>query len=677
MTTYTWNVIGAGDWDDQDNWWNDTAEMPDDGYPGAGDTAFIDTTEVTVSDDTVAILNANSTDIDGDITVTNYIGGGTFTDGTVTAGTAQVIQINFEGVSLTANTIEESDLDAGKVTANVLVDPVVKGATVTAKSIARVPSSQYASNSDVTVESGSLTADTMTLVGATPAIDSPDFFTISGGTATITGAATATGAGVVIYSRGGTLRFNDGLTLSDGAALDVIYGGKTTAETLTAGENGDGTIEVEGAGSSLTVAKALTLGSGGVGNLTVTDGGALSVGGNLVVGSGSLTVDDDSTFDLKGELIIGDDATDSSADATSSPAAHKIKGTVTLDSPVKLDADCIIGDDTTGTLIVKSTVNANHYLITIGNQETGNGQLTVDGKGAKLDNIGSLDVGVDGAGTVLVENGGYVLASDLADGSSTSSSSLGTITVSGGNLRATQAYVGEHGSGSLTVQSGGAVIIGLHLHVGTDGHVTVSSNSSIDVDSTLSRNGSVVIGSGGIVSLNCFSGAYKANTVINGGSLVLMRTGAISEAYSLGFAGAGRLTLNSGVALSTALNGFGTGDSITLRGVTADNDVYSKRTFGGTLTLENGNGASVATLNFLGSYTFANFHLSEVGGNAVVTFNPSKGSAASIQDQIFNSALLSGSSAYHGLDAVGGRGSAGASATPDYWSVGHSPGPSG
>jgi T5SS/PEP-CTERM-associated repeat protein len=64
-----------------------------------------------------------------------------------------------------------------------------------------------------------------------------------------------------------------------------------------------------------------------------------------------------------------------------------------------LDADCIIGDDTEGTFIIKAkaTVNANQKTITIGNQKTGNGNLTVDGGGAELDNINSLIVGKAGA----------------------------------------------------------------------------------------------------------------------------------------------------------------------------------------------------------------------------------------------------------------------------------------
>ena len=51
------------------------------------------------------------------------------------------------------------------------------------------------------------------------------------------------------------------------------------------------------------------------------------------------------------------------------------------------------------------------------------------------------------------------------------------------------------------------------------------------------------------------------------------------------------------------------------------------------------------------------------------------GTLASLHEQIFNSALLSDTLAYHPLDAIGGRGSAIGSATPDLLSVGHGPGP--
>ena len=52
------------------------------------------------------------------------------------------MNIVFEGVSLTADTIDDGELDAGTVTTNVYVFGKVDGATVTAQNIERDPSGQ-------------------------------------------------------------------------------------------------------------------------------------------------------------------------------------------------------------------------------------------------------------------------------------------------------------------------------------------------------------------------------------------------------------------------------------------------------------------------------------------------------------------------------------------------------
>ena len=121
------------------------------------------------------------------------------------------------------------------------------------------------------------------------------------------------------------------------------------------------------------------------------------------------------------------------------------------------------------------------------------------------------------------------------------------------------------------------------------------------------------------------------------------------------------------MTLGNAISGFGAGDTINLLGVAAETDRYNPSY--GTLTLENGT-FPVDTLYIEGNYTTKNFPLAEKAGNAVVTFKPSKGSAASVQEQIFNSALLSDSLVHYAPEAVGGRGGA----TADLLSVGHAPG---
>jgi T5SS/PEP-CTERM-associated repeat protein len=440
---------------------------------------------------------------------------------------------------------------------------------------------------------------------------------------------------------------------------------------LYVGDDDDaGTLTVDD-GAGVTVANNLEIDEGGAVNVTGA-GSTLSVGGNLVIDSGSLTVDENSTLAVTGDLIIGDDdAPDSSAGPTPSPANASQSGSVTLNvENAKLRGPCIIGDNAKGGLTIdsNSTVNANKQDVTVGSQKTGNGTLTVYGDNAKLNDIKSLIVGKSGEGAVHIEDHGSVSASSLYDGSN-SSSGKGSITVSGAGsslLVNTNASVGLNASGSLAIQNNAFVGIGKDFVVGGQGQVTVSSNSDVLVGSSPGVGvGFVTIGKGGAVKLDCLDGAYKANTEISGGTLIVERPDAIAAANGISFGGAGTLTLDSAVTLSNTIDGFGSGDTIQLDGVTATKPKYSN----GTLTLLNGT-APVETLKVAGSYTTSNFGLTETGANAVVTFKPSKGSAASIQDQIFNSALLSDSLGHHAPEAIVERGSA----TLDLWSVGHAPG---
>ena len=119
----------------------------------------------------------------------------------------------------------------------------------------------------------------------------------------------------------------------------------------------------------------------------------------------------------------------------------------------------------------------------------------------------------------------------------------------------------------------------------------------------------MTIGNGGTVTLDCANGGYNANTRINGGTLIVKQPGAIAGSKGIFFDGAGTLTLDR-VTLGNDIYDFGSGDSVQLVGVSANDDYYSL----GRLTLYD-NGESVATLNFFGSqgYTASNFVLTGSG----------------------------------------------------------------
>ena len=202
-------------------------------------------------------------------------------------------------------------------------------------------------------------------------------------------------------------------------------------------------------------------------------------------------------------------------------------------------------------MILKSTLNANNKNISLGSQKTGNGRLTVDGSGAKVTNIDELSVGKSGAGTVLIENLGSVDASFLDDSSDilAGTGGMGKITVSDGTLHVTKrARIGAFASGSLTVENKGIVSVGGDLTVYSQGSVAVSSDAEIGVNSSAVKFGFVTIGQGGSVGLDCASGAYNANTLINGGRLEIEQSDAIAKTKGISFgAGGGTLHLTIGV----------------------------------------------------------------------------------------------------------------------------------
>ena len=303
MAKFTWIGDTTGSFEDPANWYNDTKKSSDDGFPGAGDTAIVNADEVTVDGDTIADLRAFDTDIVGDVAVTSVIENGVFSGGDVKAG--RIITCIFEGVSLTANRIDNGNLDAGRVTVGVLVSAAVDGATVTAQTIERVPKDQYATTSGVGVDGGSLIVHTMTLVGGSD-VANADNFAIVGGTATITGEATVTGANAAIDSDGGTLVFREALSLSSGASFDGSNGGKTTVDgALTVGKTAAGSVvNLNGAGTSLTVDGNLIVGVNGSASVTVDKDASLVVKGKITIGEhGSLT--DGSATAQAGYLTIG------------------------------------------------------------------------------------------------------------------------------------------------------------------------------------------------------------------------------------------------------------------------------------------------------------------------------------------------------------------------------------
>ncbi len=346
-------------------------------------------------------------------------------------------------------------------------------------------------------------------------------------------------------SNNGTPR--DWLIKDPGTRLDVQgtailgnYGGDSfrvnaDTEVLTGSTQMNSEAELILDGGSLSTG-ALTNTSGGTldvryGSLNVS-GGAFQPGGTgfklqgNALGPSSLTLETNATFDASGELIVAD---------------------------IREGALQIV----TGSS-VSSTVG------TIGDQATGNGQVTVSGSGSTWNSSGNLRIGRSGVGTLRVEDGGTV--TNLVGWLGVGNGSQGTATVTGAGSTWTSSStlnVGAVGSGILRIEDGGAVE-NLTALVGRDpgasGSVTVTGAGS-----TWTNNGNVRIGrdGSGLVLVENGGAASSIITEVGeltsvNGQLYVIGAGSLwssSDSLIVGGSGVGRIFLENGGA-ATSARGF-------------------------------------------------------------------------------------------------------------------------
>ena len=191
-----------------------------------------------------------------------------------------------------------------------------------------------------------------------------------------------------IHAEGGTFPHgfeSDGLTLSDGAGLDVSEGGKATVETLTVGETGNTTNSVDEAGSTLTVVNTLTLGNG---LLTLSSGGALIVDGDFDMGEERRLHPSAATV---GNDVVGEQGS----------------GTLTIRGEWRIG---VAG--TANPFILEGVTAEALGGISLGVQATGNGTLTVSQ--VVLSVTGDIVIGEVGTGAFIDQDGAITDAAAMA-----------------------------------------------------------------------------------------------------------------------------------------------------------------------------------------------------------------------------------------------------------------------
>lgn len=380
---------------------------------------------------------------------------------------------------------------------------------------------------------------------------------------------------------------------------------------LIVGQLGEGTLAIETGAIVSNASGHIGFGRGAIGKVTVT--GAHSGWTNdstLVVGNYGT-----------GTLNVGQGGTVSSADGGIGVQAGST-GTVTVrdtGSAWTMDDDLVIGSGGVGTLSVEAGGTVSNGFGYVGAGSGAEGHVNVAGTGSQWTNAHSLFVGdTGGNGTLLIEDGGTVTNGYGVVGSGTGTGTKGAVIVSGKSSRWSNLgdlNLGNSGTGTLTIEKGGSVITdrGGYVGYGADafGAVTVvgegSSWSSLGVSVGVFGSGELSVLAGGEVSgFGGTVGDYAGSdglARINGTGSSWINTADLI----IGNNGAGTLSVEDGGQVSNTVGFIGkeagsTGDAtVTGNGSawTSSDTLYVGFYGTGSLLVEDGGYVSNAT-SFVG-----------------------------------------------------------------------------
>ncbi|MCA0910602.1 autotransporter domain-containing protein [Qipengyuania gaetbuli] len=316
-------------------------------------------------------------------------------------------------------------------------------------------------------------------------------------------------------------RGSGGLTISDGGTVSDLFG------YLGAGVGSDGSVSVDGVGSSWTNRANLFVGWRGDGNLSITNGGRVSNGFDTVIGSDAL-----------GEVSVDG-----------------------AGSLLESGGVLFVGDFEAATLAITRGGSVTAAAGVIGAGSEALGEVRVDGSGSNLTIADPLYIGFEGEGSLAIADGGTV--NSLFGYVGWESGSDGLVTVDGSGSAwniGDNVFVAQRGDASLAITNGGTVRNDAAYVANENG-----STASITVDgagSTWTNEVGFVLGNRGTADLTVINGGNLATgyTVIGnsvGGVGSLSVDGAasqwtVSDELFIGAAGTGTLTLSNGGTLTAS-----------------------------------------------------------------------------------------------------------------------------
>jgi fibronectin-binding autotransporter adhesin len=436
------------------------------------------------------------------------------------------------------------------------------------------------------------------------------------------------------------------MTVNAGSVVNNTGAGKISNALIASPSD----VVITGAGSKWTNTTDLYVGYSGTATLNVTDGGTLSnnagflgynngASGEVTIGGGTGT----STWTNSQNLYVGYNGLGSVAIQGGGKVVCNSSSYIGYGS---IDDNHVYVGGGTGAATWTTTLTL--YVATQGNgtlDVTGGGNVTCGGgyigynsgdtgivnvgggTGASKWTTGALNLGTGGAGTLHITGGGTVLSSNVYIGDGLISSfGSGTVTVGGGVgtstwTNANYLYVGQYGTGSLTI-TGGGIATNLNAYIGYN----ASSNGTVNVGggtgtATWTSTGPLAVGYNGNGTLNITGGGN-----VSSASATIGGTTGRSGAVTIG-GGTGTATWTSPGDMVVSGTGAAT-LNITGGGTVSDTTAYIGSGFSAIGTATIGGGTGTATWTNSGEMFVGyngNGTLNITGGGTVFDTNGSLG----------------------------------------------------
>ena len=495
------------------------------GPPGSGDTAFVPADSILSGSGNVDILDTQASlggGLNGSFTC-NSLGSVLLTGGTLMAGSIGPVG---------GDSAEDIFVMGAQLTAGSAMDPVVDvsagGSVVIKSSVPEGEGTVTDPNSLFEVDGALMNFNGGAQNGATLSAGS------IGSNNGLSGNITCDGAGSMLTVSGTSEFDGQGVSVTNGASGTIdgdLYLEPVPSPFIGAGGN----LYADGSGSNMTISGAIHANANGVAG---GDGGSIEVSDEAVVHAGGIFLDDGPDAGLM-DVMTG--------------------------ASVLIDTDLSVGGNTAGSLTMES-----------------GGGVTVKGAGAVaigLTSGSSGTVTADGTDTSLSFQGPLVaIGKDAGSKGSVTLTDGAAMAVSGAS---SYLHVGDGGTGTLMVNSGSTLSLTgatVPLEIGyvanSTGEIDIGGASQGVAGSSLSVDGTLVVGDQGGGTLNVAGQASAAGNFFMGYSDAAGQTaptGFLTVAggqFTAGGGGASKIGIGNGAGTLCTIKVQGTGSTLNFNGLT-------------------------------------------------------------------------------------------------------------